>query len=435
MVGGAQVGERAPARQGERMEEGTPLGRVEFEVPERPAAPRHPHARRRPLQLRLAEGRDGRVGAAAHRLARDQLVEDRAHVVVRVAAAVARGGGHEALDGPLRVGRPFAQPRRVHREEAALDLEEAGGAVHGGQHGRLVPGATPAHALLLGLPRKHARARRQGFGEEVVDGVRIGVGALGDRAARIDVPAERPVRDDDRRGPPREGDLRGGPVVHRVVLLPLRHPARHHVPGAHLALHEFAAVERRVAVALRLQEAAHVREEADRAEDDAPVGRGGERPAVDVVRVRRVVRVEVLHPVGVGLREARELPVPGALRVPARHADDAQLLRAAHRDAGPPVVGVDDLDGGDGLVVARAGGHREDFALPLVRQRVEARERPHVVIVLHHVGVEEDPGPCGESRERHAGGQRKQSVFHHAASIPHPRPPRKECGMLRTDYK
>ena len=118
----------------------------------------------------------------------------------------------------------------------------------------------------------------------------------------------------------------------------------------------------------------------------------------------------MLHPLGIILREAHVFGVPRTVRVQrdVRHADHAQLFGAADRNLRAAVEGVEDLHGGDGLVIARAGGHREDFALPLVRQRVEAGHRPHVVIVLHHVGVEDDLGHGSPSAKRCAGKKREE---------------------------
>ena len=112
----------------------------------------------------------------------------------------------------------------------------------------------------------------------------------------------------------------------------------------------------------------------------------------------------MLHPFGVGGGEAHELLVALALGVAARRADDAQLLGAAHGDLGAAVEGVEHFDGGDGRIVARAGGDGEDIALPLVGQRVEDGHRADVVVVLDHVGVEDDLRyGCGNERR---GAQR-----------------------------
>ena len=203
------------------------------------------------------------------------------------------------------------------------------------------------------------------------------------------------VREHDRRGPLLEGDLGRGGVPLGVVLAALGMLAGHRVPAHDLPRHERAPVERGELVALRLQEAAHVRDEAHGDERHALVGRGGECLAVDLVRVRRVVGVGVLHPLGVGGGEAHELLVTLALGVAARRAHDAHLLGAA-------VEGVEHLHGGDGRVVARTGGHGEDLAFPLVGQRVEDGHRPHVVVILDHVGVEDDLRRGGGNEQRGA---------------------------------
>ena len=71
-------------------------------------------------------------------------------------------------------------------------------------------------------------------------------------------------------------------------------------------------------------------------------------------------------------------------------AQDAVALRCADGQVAASVIAVDHLDRRDGRVAARATHGRQDLALARVRKRMQARQRPDVVEVGQHVGVEDD---------------------------------------------
>ena len=176
-----------------------------------------------------------------------------------------------------------------------------------------------------------------------------------------------------------------------VGCLLVRMAAAHQIPALHLLGDQGATIQLRVGVGLGFEQAAHVGEKAHRADDHAPVGRGGEGLAIDVGRVRRGVGIGVLHPFGIGGGEIDVLLVSLGV-VALGDDDDANVLRAAHGDVGTAVEGVEDFHGGDGGVSARTGAHGEDFALARVRHRVQRGYGAHVVVVRHHVGVKDDLG-------------------------------------------
>ena len=253
------------------------------------------------------------------------------------------------------------------------------------------------HAALAGT------ARRQTFREDVLHGIAEGVFGLGDAAARIDVRAVVPVREDDGRGPLFDGEARRRHVADDVVFLLVRMAAAHQIPALYLLGDQSAAVQLRVGVGLGFEQSAQVGEKAYRADDHAPVGRGGERLAIDVGRVRRVVGVGVFHPFGIGGGEIGVFLVALGI-VALGNDDDANVLRAADGDVGATVEGVEDFHGGDGGVPARTGAHREDFALARIRHRVQRGYGAHVVVVRHHVGVKDDHG-AALRRDRGRQGQ------------------------------
>ena len=348
----ANIRERLAGRQIERMEEGTPFGGVDLEVPQGLAVAQHLDARRGLLQLRATEDRDGIVRTAALRHTRDQLVQQIADRPLgrieafladrfrqaEVAALFVRHPRARAVVADF-VRSPFGVEEAVRRVALAENVEAA---ADGCEDGHLVPGGMSfRHAALAGA------ARRQAFREDVLHRVAEGVFGLGDTTARIDIRTVVPVREDDGRGPLLDGDPRRRHVADDVVLPLVRMAAAHQIPALHLLGDQPASVQLRVAIGLGFEQAAHVGEKAHRADDHAPVGRGGERLAIDVGRVRRIVGIGVLHPFGVGGGEIDVLLV--SLGVAALGNDnDANVLRTAHGDVGATIEGVEDFHGGDG---------------------------------------------------------------------------------------
>ena len=249
-----------------------------------------------------------------------------------------------------------------------------------------------ARHLIPALARHDLVARRQAVAKRIADGIRR-VGEFRDGAPRIAVPPDREIDEGDRhvRRPVRERIGARRRVVLRVILLALRIVARHADPPRHLACDERAVGP---------QQVGDVVEEAHRAENDALVGRSGERSAVDVDRRRRVRRDGVADEVRILLRQA----VP---RI-ARPLTSARP-RTADGDVGTSVVGVDDLADGDGLVALapRVAADGDDLAFTSVRQRVQDRERTHVVVVRVHVGVEDDTRHLRRKAVRRNGHKRR----------------------------
>ena len=184
------------------------------------------------------------------------------------------------------------------------------------------------------------------------------------------------------------------------------------------------AVERRDVVRLRLEEAAHVGDEPRRAYRHALVGLRGEHAAVDLVRVRGVVRIRVAVPAGVVGEQLAVLVVPAVATGPlperglgvdlrlgaGMRAHDAHSLRRADREVAAPVVVVYHLYRPHRRVAARGADRRQYLALAGVGERVQARERAYVVEVRDHVGVEDhllrnrSHGERGERTGKHNSG-------------------------------
>ena len=90
-------------------------------------------------------------------------------------------------------------------------------------------------------------------------------------------------------------------------------------------------------------------------------------------------------------------------------AQDAVTLRCADGQVAASVIAVDNLDRRDGRVAARGTHGRQDLALARVRKRMQARQRPDVVEVGQHVGVEDDLHRLGAQRERIENDTARQS--------------------------
>ena len=140
MVLRAHVGERLAGRQVERMEEWAALRRVDLEVPQQLAVAEQADASGGLFQLGAAERGDRLVGAAALRLAGDELVDQAADGPARVVVPFAPFGQQEAAVAALRVGNPLVLAIVAdHAERSVLRVEVAADVVDGGEHGHLVP--------------------------------------------------------------------------------------------------------------------------------------------------------------------------------------------------------------------------------------------------------------------------------------------------------
>ena len=302
--------------------------------------------------------------------------------------------------GTLRIGNPLVIPLVAdHSEGAAFRVEITTDAVNGRKEGHLVPRATSLLRLLLRLSRTDLLAGGQRPGEDVLHRVAVGIVPLGNGTPAVDVATEVEFGENDRRGPLLEGDLRRLGVPHHVVLAPFRCLAGHRVPTYHLLRHERTSIERGELIALRLQQTAPVRDESDGNHRHALVGRGGKRLAIDLVRVGRVVGVGVPHPLRILRRETDELLMPPPPGIAVRRPHHPPFLRATHRNVGTPVKGVEHLHGRDGRVIARAGADGKDLTLPFVCEGVQNSHRPHIIVVLHHIGVKNDFRRRGKQRD------------------------------------
>ena len=250
-----------------------------------------------------------------------QVVDDR-----RDAFARPVGDKRHGRMRSVRIRRPDVVALLAdHLHLAAHEPEEAPRTAHGRQHARLVEAVVSLlHVVLEASSRDDLHGgrtllrRRQAHRVDVADG-RAG-GQSRDLAPRIDVRAEPEVVDDERRRPVREDVLRRRRIVQEVALAALRQLAAHHVERLHLGLHERRSVQRREPVALRLKELAQVREIAGHGNRDAAVRLRRKRFAIDLGRIRRIVRVAELPPARILLQEDLVLdvrPVRGMLRAAA----------------------------------------------------------------------------------------------------------------------
>ncbi len=228
-----------------------------------------------------------------------------------------------------------------------------------------------------------------------------------------------------------DGPDRGRSVDLHVVLAlavlesPVRELPSHADPELDLAPDQILAAQGAGRVGWRVEQTLQVGEEANRDDHHAPVGLAGQHLPIEKGGVGGVAAPR--EAVGEGLRHRFRVLRLGGFAGVSRVAHLEPAL-VADRDVRPAIPGVDRVQAGPDVLVARGDARGQDLRLPQVGERVQRGQGAHVVHVRGHVRVEDDldrrlRGRGASDQEEHSGEQRGDNRALHGNGRDHRRPP------------